>query len=332
MLLAMLLICVSNSPFSFASFFMTLCRFLLPKFICLQKKNNNSIEYRSVGDKRHLEVSSHVFKSQKQPTSPKNLLLWWSVLLLKHTVPFSLTSCMSGSTTLCLEEVILENHIALLDPSSLQDSLPWDFYKQIHKQVRICSSQGQGCYPAICFLPSSKAAEPLYFVFTATRAAPDIHIQFFLVSKYQVQQNTFLQCFYHQCQEVIRIPFRASGLLLPFQWIPGCFKTPINFMPTVFSRFLFWSLFKYTAETFSTGTTTTKKAQPSSKQINKKNTKRKNKKPRAVSDLFLSIWSLWQFFGSRGCKNGLCEKRRGATSLLDTIPANPAMDTTTGHS
>lgn len=145
---------------------------------------------------------------------------------LKNTVHFFLISCIQGSTSLSLEEVILENHIGLPDPSSLQDSLPQDFYKQIPKQVRICSSQGQGCHPAICFLPSSQAAETQYSMFTAARAAPDIHIQFFLVSKYQVQQNIFPQCFYHQGQEVIRISFRASGLQLLFQQISGWCKIP----------------------------------------------------------------------------------------------------------
>lgn len=45
--------------------------------------------------------------------------------------------------------MILENKWALLDPSSIQDCLPWDSSKQDPKQAKICSLEVQGCGPAV---------------------------------------------------------------------------------------------------------------------------------------------------------------------------------------
>lgn len=50
------------------------------------------------------------------------------------------------------EEVILENKPALLDPSSLQDDIPWDSSKQVPEQAKVCSPEVWGYKPAICLV------------------------------------------------------------------------------------------------------------------------------------------------------------------------------------
>lgn len=86
---------------------------------------------------------------------------------------------------LSLEEEILENQLILLEPSSLQDSIPQNPSKQIHELARVCPPEAQGCDPPVCLVLFSQDPELHHLIVTASKAAPDLHILycFFLVCK-----------------------------------------------------------------------------------------------------------------------------------------------------
>lgn len=70
-----------------------------------------------------------------------------------------------------MEEVILENQPALLDSSSLQGCLPWDFSKQVSEGVPVCFPEVQGCDPAICFASPSQNPDVFHLMITVAKAA-----------------------------------------------------------------------------------------------------------------------------------------------------------------
>lgn len=64
---------------------------------------------------------------------------------------------MLGRTTLELgREAILENQPVLLDPSALQDGLPWDSSEQIPE---VCFPEVRTCDPVFCLAPSFQDPE-----------------------------------------------------------------------------------------------------------------------------------------------------------------------------
>lgn len=66
-----------------------------------------------------------------------------------------------------LDSMNVENQLAFLDPSSLQDYMPWCSSKQIPEQVKVCSPEFQGCVPAVCLVSFSQDPELHHLTFTA---------------------------------------------------------------------------------------------------------------------------------------------------------------------
>ena len=105
-----------------------------------------------------------------------------------------------------LEEEILENQAAFLDPYSLQGHIPWDPSKQVHEQEKACSHEDHCCDPAFCLVSSLQGPELFCFMITAAKTVPSLQIPnpFFLVSKHLVQQSVFLCWFIdHLCRKWI---------------------------------------------------------------------------------------------------------------------------------
>lgn len=54
---------------------------------------------------------------------------------------------------LSLEEVVLELHTDVLDPSPLQGRMPWVYSKQVPEHPKVCSPEALGYDPAFCLYP-----------------------------------------------------------------------------------------------------------------------------------------------------------------------------------
>lgn len=89
-------------------------------------------------------------------TRPCFNLLYTSFLCLEFSQELLALPCRSTATFalypahwdglfLSSEELIPENQPAILNLSSLQDCLPWDPWKQIPEQTKVCPLQVQGC-------------------------------------------------------------------------------------------------------------------------------------------------------------------------------------------
>lgn len=68
--------------------------------------------------------------------------------------------------------MILENQLALLDPSSFQHALLWGSSKHVLEQPEACSPEVQGCAPAFCIAASSWAPRLYHLMVTAAKVAP----------------------------------------------------------------------------------------------------------------------------------------------------------------
>lgn len=116
---------------------------------------------------------------------------------------------------------MLENQSDLLDPSSLQESTPWDSSKQISEEAIVWSPEDHGCDPAFCLAYSCQDPKFHNLITTTAKAAPDFHIsnQFFIVCKYQGQQSL-------SPPWLLENSWIACALLLSLQQIPGWLGPP----------------------------------------------------------------------------------------------------------
>lgn len=104
------------------------------------------------------------------------------VHLCKLTATFTWFSACLDRQRLRVEEVILQNQPALLEPWRP----PMAFFQadpSDPSMVKFCSPEAQSCDPAFCLIPSLQHPELHHLMITVARAAPNIHIPdwFFLV-------------------------------------------------------------------------------------------------------------------------------------------------------